>query len=116
MRVRLTNALDEMAVRRGQLPGDAARACDVASELRPESVHTTVPPELVERLGLSLWRRWDGLPACGPVVFATAGVDTADEATVAGGPVRLGWCVLAKLGLVPGGRRETRADTPGKSG
>ena len=71
---------------------------------RPDRTHSSVPPDLAERLGLDLRSRWDDTLSYGPVRFVVAGADTADEATVADGPVVIGGCVLAKLGPSNGRR------------
>jgi hypothetical protein len=106
---RLRNAIDEALARRGQLPADRIRTCDVDAVVDTNSVRCVIPPAVAERLGVivrgqRLVEFTDGrgrvVAVTGPIIFDIFSRDTVEEALVLGDDVRIGYTVLAKLDLL----------------
>ncbi len=101
--------MDEALARRGKLPADRIRTCDVDAVVDTDSVRCVIPPAVAERLGVivrgqRLIEFADGrgrvVAVTGPIVFDIFDRDTVEEALIFGDDVRIGYTVLAKLDLL----------------
>lgn len=108
-KVRLWNAMDEALVRRGMLPPDQVRTCEVEAAVDTESVRCVIPAAVAERLGVTIRGRHfvelaDGhrttVPVAGAIYVEISGRDTVEDALIHGDEVRIGYTVLAKLDFV----------------
>ena len=108
MRAKLTNAGDEILVRRGMMRPEQVRTCEADALVDTGAVRTVLPLEVVSRLGLGIRGQRVAVYADGrkeavgltePVVVELAGRDTVDEAMVLGDRVLIGQTVLEKLDL-----------------
>ena len=108
-RIRMTNAVDEALVRRGQLRPEQVRKVDVTALVDTGAVMSVIPPQIakvlgVETRGTRVARYADGrtesVPVTEPVVFECQGRDTLEEAMVLGDEILIGQTVLEKLDLL----------------
>jgi clan AA aspartic protease len=108
VKARLTNAADESLVRRGMLPPDEVRTCEVDALVDTGAVRTVLPQEIVSRLGLAIDGqlvaqyadgRMEAVNMTEPVRVELAGRHTAEEALVLGDEVLIGQTILEKLDL-----------------
>ena len=106
---RLTNAGDEILVRRGLLQPDEIRTCEVDALVDTGATRSVLPPEVVSRLGLAVRGECEATYADGrrgvvgmtePIIVELDGRETIEEAIVLGDDVLIGQTVLEKLDLV----------------
>ena len=97
--VRLTNLFDELQVRKGKLARSRIRSLVVAAVADDEPVWSVVPKRIVNQLGLTAHRAWNGLQADG-VKFKIHGRATSESTLVGGRKVLIGRTVLAGTDLV----------------
>jgi clan AA aspartic protease len=109
VKVRLTNALDEMLARRGKLAPDQVRRRDLDALVDTGAVRTVIPPQVVEDLGLEIRGqrvaeyadgRKESVGVTEPLVVECLRRDTLEEALVLGDEVLIGQTVLEKLDLL----------------
>ncbi len=109
IKVRLTNAMDEMLARRGQLPLDQVRSSVVDALVDTGAVRSVLPPQIVQELGLQIRGqrvaeyadgRKESVGVTEPVVIECLHRDTLEEALVLGDAVLIGQTVLEKLDLL----------------
>jgi clan AA aspartic protease len=109
VRVRLSNAWDVECVRRGLANADQIRSLEVDALVDTGSTRSVVPPEIVERLGLTLidsavGKLADGSHAniglCSPVSFEIMGRRTEEEAYVMGDEILIGQTTLQTTDLL----------------
>jgi len=105
-KVKLTNAVDESLVRRGQLTEDQVRVYEADALVDTGAVRSVIPIHVVERLGLTIRGqrvaeyadvRQDTVGVTEGVVIEWDGRDTLEEALVLGDEVLIGQTVLEKL-------------------
>jgi clan AA aspartic protease len=108
VKAKLTNAGDEILVRRGMLKPEQVRTCEVDALVDTGATRTVLPQEVVSRLGLGIRGqlvaryadgRKEAVGMTEPVIIELSGRDTAEEAMVLGDEVRIGQTVLEKLDL-----------------
>ena len=108
-RVKLTNAIDEALLRRGQLSPDQVRIYEADALVDTGAVRSVLPPHVVQQLGLALRGqrvaeyadgRKEMVGVTEPIVIAWQGRDTLEEALVLGDEVILGQTVLEKLDVL----------------
>lgn len=108
-RVRLTNAVDEVRARSGEIPRDAVRVYEADALVDTGAVRSVIPVHVRERLGLLVLGqrlaeyadgRKDSVDVTGPIIFEVLGRDTLEEALVLGDEVLIGQTVLEKLDLL----------------
>ena len=108
VRAKLTNAGDEILVRRGMLKPEQVRTYEADALVDTGAVRTVLPPDVVSRLGLGVRGqrvaeyadgRKESVGMTEPVIVELAGRDTVDEALVLGHDVLIGQTVLEKLDL-----------------
>jgi clan AA aspartic protease len=109
VRVRLTNAVDEMLARQGQRGADEVRSQEVEALVDTGAVRMVVPPQVAERLGVGIRGRRvaqyadgrnEAVDVTGPLVVELLGRDTLEEALVLGDEVLIGQTVLEKLDVL----------------
>ena len=109
VRATLTNAGDEMMVRRGLLTEDRVRSYEADALVDTGAVCTVLPVQVVQRLGLEIRNqrvadyadgRKDSVGATEPIIVNINGRDTVEEALVLGDEVIIGQTVLEKLDLL----------------
>ena len=109
IRVKLTNALDEMLARRGQLQPAQIRSTQVDALIDTGAVRSVVPPQVVEDLGLQIRGqrvaeyadgRKESVGITEPLIIECLRRDTLEEAMVLGDEVLIGQTVLEKLDLL----------------
>jgi clan AA aspartic protease len=109
VRVRLTNAGDEILVRRGLMTPEQVRTFEVDALVDSGAVRTVLPQAIASRLGLDPMGeeravyadgRREVVPMMGPVRVHIAGRNTAEEALVLGDDVLIGQTILEKLDLL----------------
>jgi clan AA aspartic protease len=107
--VRMTNALDEMLVRRGQLAPEQVRSYEANALVDTGAVRCVLPPHVIQVLGLQLIGQRvaeyaDGrLEAVGltePFTLRVMGREEMETAMVLGDEVILGQTALEKLDLL----------------
>jgi clan AA aspartic protease len=108
-KVRLTNAMDEALVRRGQLAPEKVRWLELEAVVDTGAVATVIPVHVLERLGLQVADhraaryadgRIDTVPVTEPMVIECQHRKTSEEALVLGSEVLIGQTVLEKLDLL----------------
>lgn len=109
VRVRLSNAWDLEQWRRGAVTADEVRSCEVLALVDTGSTRSVIPPEVVERLGLTLLDKAVGKLAddsnlrvdiVGPVGFEIMGRRTAEEAYMMGSETLIGQTTLEATDLL----------------
>ncbi|MGI8656783.1 MAG: retroviral-like aspartic protease family protein [Pyrinomonadaceae bacterium] len=109
VQVKLTNAIDEGLLRRGQLAADQVRRYEAKALVDTGAVCTILPVHVVEQLGLSIVGQRIAEFADGrkeivgitePMTINISGRRTADEALVLGDEILIGQTVLEKLDLL----------------
>lgn len=109
VRVRLTNSLDEMLARRGQLPLAQVRTAEVDAVVDTGAVRCVVPPQVMQDLGLQIRGqrvaeyadgRKESVGVTEPLIVEFLRRDTLEEALVLGDEVLIGQTVLEKLDLL----------------
>jgi clan AA aspartic protease len=109
VKVTLTNAVDEVLARRGQLPAGEIRRSVADALVDTGAVSTVIPPFVFERLGLATRKKRiavvaDGrklnLDASDPVLIEIFGRDTTEETLVLRDEVLIGQTVLEKTDLL----------------
>ncbi|MFQ6120698.1 MAG: hypothetical protein ACE5KE_12555, partial [Methanosarcinales archaeon] len=108
VRVKLTNAVDEALVRRGQLAPEQVRVYETEGLVDTGAVRCTLPPFVVDRLELARVARYMAQYADGRLeevdltegfVLEIMGRRTTEEALVLGDEVLIGQTALEKLDL-----------------
>lgn len=108
VKVKITNATDEALARRGTLPRDRVRSCEVVALVDTGAVRTVVPAHVQEALGVELRGhrvaeyadgRKEAVGVTEPIVVDIMGRDTMEDALVLGDEVLIGQTVLEKLDL-----------------
>jgi len=121
VRVKLTNAVDEALVRRGQLAPDRVRVYEPEALVDTGAVRCVLPPFVVERLGLARVARYAAQHADGrldevdvtePVFVEIMGRRTTEEALVLGDEALIGQTALAKLDLFVDCQRQRLVPNP----
>ena len=109
VKVTLTNAGDEILVRRGLLTADRVRSCEVDALVDSGAVRSVLPSHVIQRLGLAIVRTTrvtyanDG--AENVDITEVVGIDidgrrTTEEMLVLGSEVLIGQTVLESLDLL----------------
>jgi clan AA aspartic protease len=107
--VRLTNAVDEALVRRGQLPAGQLRTYDADGLVDTGAVRSVIPVHVMQQLGVEIRAqrvaeyadgRQEVVGVTEPVIFEILGRDTLEEALVLGDEVLIGQTILEKLDLL----------------
>lgn len=107
--VKLTNALDEALVRRGQLAAAQVRVYETQALVDTGAVRSVLPIHVVQQLGLQIRGqrmaeyadgRQDIVGVTEPLIIELKYRDTLDEALVLGDEVLIGQTVLEKLDLL----------------
>jgi len=109
VKVKITNAVDEALVRRGQLSADQVRTYEADALVDTGAVASVIPIYVATQLGLMMRGqkvvqyadgRNDVVDSTEAVVFEINGRDTLDEAYVLGDEVLIGQTVLEKMDLL----------------
>ncbi|HEX8846897.1 MAG TPA: hypothetical protein VF791_19805 [Pyrinomonadaceae bacterium] len=109
VRTKITNAIDEALVRRGQLGQDAVRSYEADALIDTVAVSSVLPVHVVQRLGLLIRGqrvaeyadgRQEVVDVTEAVVFEIDGRDTLEETFVLGDEVLIGQTVLEKMDLM----------------
>jgi clan AA aspartic protease len=109
VRVRLSNAGDVEKMRRGLATIDQVRSCEVDALVDTGATRSAVPPEIVERLGLTIMTEAIGTLAdgsstsvgvCSPIGFKILDRETFEEAYVMGDEILIGQTVLEATDLL----------------
>lgn len=107
-RVKLTNAVDEALVRRGQLASDRVQVYETQALVDTGAVYSVLPVHVVQRLGLAIRGqrvteyadgRQEAVGVTESLIIEWEGRDTLEEAMVLGDEVLIGQTVLEKLDL-----------------
>ena len=121
VRVKLTNAVDEALVRRGQLRSDQVRVYEATASVDTGAVRSVLPPHVAERLGLAVRGqrvaeytdgRQEIVGVTEPLIIDWEGRDTLEEALVLGDEVILGQTVLEKLDVLADCARQRLVPNP----
>ena len=108
MKAKLTNAGDEILVRRGMLKPEEVRTYEADALIDAGAARTVLPPDVVSRLGLGITGhvvagyadgRKEALGLTEPLFVELAGRRTVEDAMVLGYEVLIGQTVLEKLDL-----------------
>lgn len=105
--VTLTNAIDQVLARRGEMGSQNVLTCRVAAMVDPRSTQNLLPAGIVEVLGLGImgqrtvevFGRRVALPVTDAVVIEVDGRSTIEDALVYGSEVTIGMTVLQSLDL-----------------
>ena len=106
VKVRLTNAGDEIQAREGKLEAAKVRSVETDAMVDTGAVRCAIPAVLANRLGVLLQAgktvayadgRSEVVPFAGPILFDIQGRDTYDDAYVLGDEVLIGQTVLEKM-------------------
>jgi clan AA aspartic protease len=109
VKVKLTNGLDEMLARRGQLPSQEVRIYEAEAIVDTGAVCSVLPIQVVQHLGLEIRKqrvagyadgRLEAVGVTDAVLIEWEGRDTLEEALVLGDEVLIGQTVLEKLDLL----------------
>jgi clan AA aspartic protease len=109
VKVTLTNAGDEVLVRRGLLPADKVRQCEAEALVDSGAVRSVLPRHVVQRLGLAIVGRTRATYANDAAedidIAEVVGIDingrrTTEETLVLGSEVLIGQTVLESLDLL----------------
>lgn len=121
MGVKLTNAVDEALVRRGQLASDQVRVYETEALVETGAVRCALPPFVADRLGLARVARYMAQYADGRLeevdltegfVLEIMGRRTTEEALVLGDEILIGQTALEKLDLLPDCQRQRLVPNP----
>jgi clan AA aspartic protease len=121
VKARLTNAVDEELVRRGNLKPGEVRTYEADALVDTGAVRMVLPPHVAARLGLGTRGqrmaeyadgRKEAVDVMGPLVVELEGRDTLEEALVLGDEVLIGQTVLEKLDLFVDSRRQRLVPNP----
>lgn len=108
VKVKITNAVDESLVRRGQLAPDQVRVYVADAMVDTGAVRSVIPAHVMEQLGVQPRAqrvaeyadgRKETVGVTEPIIFDIQGRDTMEEALVLGDEVLIGQTVLEKLDL-----------------
>jgi len=108
IQAKLTNALDEMLARRGQIQVAAVRSYIADAMVDMGAVRTVIPSFVAQQLGLSTPKQYvaeyadgrrEAVPVTEPISIEILGRQTYDEAFVLGSEVLIGQTVLEKTDL-----------------
>jgi clan AA aspartic protease len=109
VKVKITNSMDEMRLRRGEIAHAEVRTYDADALVDTGAVRSVIPAHVKEKLGV-LDRghrvaeyadgRKEQVEITEPIIFDIAGRDTLEEALVLGDEVLIGQTVLEKLDLL----------------
>src|SRR6266481_951983 len=106
IKVKITNAADQVLSRRGQMPLEDVRSYEAYAMVDTGAVSTVLPFEVVNALGLSTPRqrgvehadgRNEVVPVTEAIVIEIGNRATSDEAVVLGDEVLIGQTILEKL-------------------
>ncbi|MBI3945468.1 MAG: retroviral-like aspartic protease family protein [Armatimonadetes bacterium] len=109
-RVTLTNAADEVLVRRGLLPPDQVRSYDADAMVDTGAVRCVLPQHVADRLGLALVGhrvaeyadgRLESVPITEPFTLRIQDREEQETALVLGDEVLIGQTALEKMDLLP---------------
>ncbi|MGV0023652.1 retroviral-like aspartic protease family protein [Phormidesmis priestleyi] len=109
VRVKLTNAIDRILVRRGSLAPRHLREVEVEALVDTGALTLVLSPAIVEQLGLQIERQQiaryannyeESIGVTEPVMIECEGRSTVDEALVVGNEVLIGQVILEKLDLL----------------
>ena len=121
VKAKLTNAVDEGLVRRGLLKPEQVRTYEADALVDTGTVHTVLPPDVVDRLGLGTRGqqvaeyadgRKEAVSVTEAVVVELKGRNTLEDALVLGDEVLIGQTVLEKLDLFVDGQRQRVVPNP----
>jgi len=108
VKVKLTNAVDEILVNRGLLNPTQLRLCETQALIDTGAVRTVLPMSIVQQLGLKIRGQQTAKYADGreevigltePVIIEIEGRETTEAALVTGDEVLIGQTVLETLDL-----------------
>ncbi len=108
VKVRLTNAADEVSARLGSIKAEEVRFYVADAMVDTGAVQTVIPADVVKRLGLGTPRergveyadgRKEIVPVTDAIVVEIRHRETSDEALVLGDEVLIGQTILEKLDL-----------------
>ncbi len=109
VKVRLSNAIDDGLVRRGQLAPDQVRTYEADALVDTGAIRSVIPLQIMQLLGASprgqrMAEYADGrkeiVQITEPIIFQILVRDTPEEALVLGDEVLIGQTVLEKLDLL----------------
>jgi clan AA aspartic protease len=109
VKVQLRNAFDQMRARRGEIPSDQIRVCEVEAVVDTGAVSSVIPPFVAEQLGLDTPKqrvaqyadgREETVPVTEPVEFTIHRRDATVECLVLGDEVLIGQTVLEMTDLL----------------
>src|SRR5687767_2210019 len=109
VKIKLTNAIDQGLVRRGQLPPDQVHSYEAEALVDTRAVCCVIPVHVQQALGLATRYqrvagyadgRRDAVDITEPISFEVLGRETTEEALVLGDEVLLGQTALEKLDLL----------------
>jgi len=121
VRVKLTNAVDEGLMRRGQLAPDQVRVYETEALVDTGAVRCALPPFVADQLGLARVARYMAQYADGRLeevdltegfVLEIMGRRTTEEALVLGDEVLIGQTALEKLDLLADCQRQRLVPNP----
>lgn len=121
VRVKLTNAVDEALVRRGQLAPDRVRVYEAEALVDTGVVRCALPPFVADQLGLDRVARYMAQYADGRLeevdltegfVLEIMGRRTTEEASVLGDEVLIGQTALEKLDFLADCQRQRLVPNP----
>src|SRR6516164_585305 len=109
VKVKITNSMDEMRLRRGEIKLSEVRTYEADAMVDTGAVRSVIPAHVKQQLGV-LDRghrvaeyadgRTESVEITEPIIFDIAGRDTPEEALVLGDEVLIGQTVLEKLDLL----------------
>jgi clan AA aspartic protease len=108
-KVKLTNAIDEALVRRGQLAADKVSVYEAEALVDTGAVCSVIPIYVVQRLGLAVRGqrvaeyadgRQEIVGVTEPIIIECENRDTLEESLILGDEVIIGQTVLEKLDLL----------------
>ncbi len=109
VKVKLTNAVDEALMRRGQITSDQVRRYEADAMVDTGAVRTVIPAHVVEKLDLQIRGnrvaefadgRKEAVGVTEAIIIDLLDRDTLEEALVLGDEVLIGQTVLEKLDLL----------------
>lgn len=121
VKVKLTNSVDESLVDRGFLEPEQIHVDETEAIVDRSNVHSALPVDLVEKLGLDIWRKQviqfaDGrekiVEFTDPVKFQVGDRQAIVETMVAGDEVAIGRVALELLDMVVDGENQRLIPNP----
>ena len=106
VKIKLTNAVDEVLARRGQLPREQVRAVETEGIVDTGAVVSTMPESVFQELGLDVWNEIDAWLAddksvrvrqTDAVNIEIEGRRTSESMLVLGSAVLIGQTLLERL-------------------